>query len=329
MYVFLQTNDAVANEVAVFAAGDDGSLAESGRQATGGTGSGVPHLKSQGSVVLDGARLLVANAGSDDVSVFAIGEDGLTLAGRTPSGGSGPTSIAVRDEHVFVLNAGGEPNVAGFRLGARGLEPTGMTRALAGTDPAQVGLTPDGGSLLVTDRANDAIVELRVDGEQLGEPAVHPSTGRTPYGFDFTRDGTLIVTEAAGAQMGAASVSSYSPGVRPLSRSVRNTRSEVCWAAVTRDGRFAYVTNFGDNTISSYAIAADGSIELLEPIAASTRLGEPGLRDEALSRDGRFLYALDTDGQRLHAWRVHDDGRLEEAASTDGLPLTAAGLAAQ
>lgn len=47
-----------------------------------------------------------------------------------------------------------------------------------------------------------------------------------------------------------------------------------------------------------------------------------------LAGDGRFLYALDTDARRLHAWRVHEDGRLEEAASTDGLPLTAAGLAA-
>jgi 6-phosphogluconolactonase len=326
--VFVQTNDANANEVVAFDAGD-GSLTESGRYATGGTGSGIPHLKSQGSVVVAGDRLLVANAGSGDVSVFAIAGDGLTLAGRRPSGGSEPTSIAVRDERVFVLNAGGEPNVTGFRLGERGLEPTGATRALPGADPAQVGFTPDGGFLLVTDRANDAIVELPVEGDRLGEPSTHRSAGRTPYGFDFTSRGTLIVTEAAGAEVGAASVSSYAPGVQPVSRSVGNTRSEVCWAAVTRDGRFAYVTNFGDNTISSYAIADDGSIELLEPVAASTRLGEPGLRDEALSPDGRFLYALDTDGRRLHAWRVHEDGRLEEAASTDGLPLTVAGLAAR
>src|SRR6266540_555421 len=137
--------------------------------------------------------------------VFAIAADGLTLIGRTPSGGTGPTSIAVRDDRVFVLNAGDEPNVTGFRLGERGLEPTGVMRALKGADPAQVGFTPDGASLLVTDRANDAIVELHVDGERLGEPSVHRSTGRTPYGFDFTRGGTLIVTEAAGAEVGAAS----------------------------------------------------------------------------------------------------------------------------
>src|SRR5215204_2325115 len=98
MHVFIQTNDAVANEVIVFAAGDDGSLAERGRYSTGGAGSGVPHLKSQGSVVVAADRLLVTNADSGDVSTFAIDGDALTLDSRASSGGSEPTSIAVRGD---------------------------------------------------------------------------------------------------------------------------------------------------------------------------------------------------------------------------------------
>jgi 6-phosphogluconolactonase (cycloisomerase 2 family) len=113
-----------------------------------------------------------------------------------------------------------------------------------------------------------------------------------------------------------------------VSDSVGDTRSEVCWAAATRDGRFVYVTNFGDGTISSYSVAADGSLTLLEPVAASTRLGEPGIRDEALTADGSFLYAIDADAQRVHGWKVGDDGRLEPVGSYDGLPTTVAGLAA-
>ena len=73
----------------------------------------------------------------------------------------------------------------------------------------------------------------------------------------------MIVTEAFGGAVGAAAASSYSitdPGrLAPVSGSVGDTRSEVCWAAVTNDGRFAYVTNFGDGTISSYEIANDGA----------------------------------------------------------------------
>jgi len=325
MHVYVQTNDSNGNEVVAFRRDDDGALAEAGRYGTGGKGDGVPHLKSQGSVVLGDGRLFVTNAGSDDVSVFSVDEGTLELLGHTASGGSDPTSIAVRDGAAYVLNAGGDANVTGFRVGSAGLEATGETHALTGVDPAQVGFTPDGRSLLVTDRANDAIVELPVGG---GESSVHGSSGKTPYGFAFTPQGTLVVTEAAGAQAGEASVSSYAAGLQPVSRVVKNTRSEVCWAAATRDGRFVYVTNFGDNTISSYRVSDDGSVELLAAVAASTNLGSPGLRDEALSGDGRFLYAIDTGAQRVYGWRVQDDGSLAEVGSADGLPETVAGLAA-
>ena len=73
----------------------DGSLESLGSHATGGAGTGQPHLPSQGSVVLsrDGASLLVANAGSDDVSVFAVTPNGLELTQTIASGGV-PRSIA-------------------------------------------------------------------------------------------------------------------------------------------------------------------------------------------------------------------------------------------
>jgi len=323
--VYLQTNDAERNEVVAFRREADGTLSALGSYATGGRGTGKPHLPSQSSIVVSGDRLLVVNAGSDDISLFAIGADGLSLLDRAASGGSMPTSVAVRDSSVFVLNAAGEPNVTGFTLGDAGLEPTGDTRALPGADPAQIGFTPDGSSLIVTDRATDALLEVPVAG---GDPIRHASAGATPYGFDFTPDGTLVVTEAFGGTVGAAATSSYAAGLQPVSKSVANTRSEVCWAAVTKDGRYVFVTNFGDGSISSYAIGADGSLTLVDAVAGSTVLGEKGVRDEALSSDGRFLYTLDADARKVFAFAVRDDGRLDPVGDFDGLPATVAGLAA-
>ena len=323
--IYLQTNDAEQNEVIAFRRDADGTLSRLGSWATGGRGTGKPHLASQSSVVVSGDTLLVVNAGSDDVSLFAIGDDGIALLDRVASGGTMPTSIAVRDASVFVLNAGGDANVTGFTLADGKLAPSADTRALSGADPAQIGFTPDGSTLVVTDRATNALISLPVAG---GEPTRQASSGATPYGFDFARDGTLVVTEAFGGAVGAAAASSYGAGLEPVSKSVANTRSEVCWAAVTNDGRFAFVTNFGDGTISSYAIRADGSIELVDPVAGSTVMGEKGVRDEALSADGRFLYALDADARRIFAFAVRDDGRLDPVGDVDGLPATAAGLAA-
>ena len=236
-----------------------------------------------------------------------------------------PTSVTVHGSDVFILNAGGDANVTGFTIDDTSLTPTGDVRALPGADPAQIGFTPDGSTLIVTDRANDALIELPPGG---GEPVRHASSGATPYGFDFTDDGTLVVTEAFGAAIGAAAASSYGKGLRPVSKSVGNTRSEVCWAAVTKDGRFVFVTNFGDGSISSYAIGADGSLSLVDAVAGSTVLGEKGVRDEALSADGRFLYTLDADARKVFAFAVRDDGKLDPVGDFDGLPATAAGLAA-
>src|SRR6478736_7883257 len=66
--VFVQTNEADQNRLVAFRRRPDGTLVSLGSHPTGGAGTGVPHLTSQGSVVLagDGASLLVANAGSDD-----------------------------------------------------------------------------------------------------------------------------------------------------------------------------------------------------------------------------------------------------------------------
>ena len=113
-----------------------------------------------------------------------------------------------------------------------------------------------------------------------------------------------------------------------MSGSVGDTRSEVCWAAVTNDGHFAYVTNFGDGTVSSYEIAGDGSLELRDPVAGSTRQGEKGIRDEAISRDGRYLYAIDADAQKVFGWTVGQDGGLTSVGEFEGVPETVAGLAA-
>jgi len=323
--VYVQTNDANGNEVVAFARREDGTLEPYGRSATGGGGSGAPHLPSQGSVVVADEYVLVANAGSDDVSVLEL--DGLELVQVVPSGGSAPRSIGAHGELVYVLNTA-EPNVTGFRFAGGRLEPIGVSQP-AGTDPAQVAFAPDGRTLVVTDRA-DAIHLYAVDGDgRAAAPRTFASAGATPYGFAFAADGTLIVTEAARAEIGAASASSYrleDDVLRPVSEAVGDLRSEVCWAVVA--GRHAYVTNFGDGTISRYEIGADGSIVLRDPVAATTVADAKGVRDEALSADGRFLYTLDADARAVFAFRVEGDGSLSRLGAINSLPATAAGIAA-
>jgi 6-phosphogluconolactonase len=113
-----------------------------------------------------------------------------------------------------------------------------------------------------------------------------------------------------------------------VSGAVGDTRSEVCWVTLTKDDRFAYVTNFGDGTVSCYEVTAGRGLRLHEPGAGSTRQGEKGIRDEAISGDGRYLYAIDPDAQKLFGWAVGQDGQLTRAGEFGGVPDTVAGLAA-
>jgi 6-phosphogluconolactonase len=335
--VYVQTNDAAHNEVIAFSRAEDGLLTPLGRYDRGGRGTGQPHLPSQNSVVLgdDGRWLLVVNAGSDDVSLFGVEADGLRLADRIGSGGTTPTSAAVAGALAYVLNNAGA-SLAGFTIeDGRLAELGGSSRPLStdGADPAQIAFSRDGRTLAVTERATDSISTYAIDARGYAEgPTTIKAAGKTPYGFDFTADGALIVTEAFGGEIGAAAASSYvitaAGALTPVSGSIGDTRSEVCWAAVTRDGRFAYVTNFGDGTVSSYEIGDRGALKLRNAVAGSTRLGEKGIRDEVITRDGRYLYAIDADAQKVFGWTVADDGELVPIGAFAGVPATVAGLAA-
>ena len=328
--VFVQTN-AAHNEVIGFTRSAEGALHEMGRYATGGAGDGVAHLTSQGAVTLtrDGNHLLVTNAASNDVSVFAVQDMGLELTKTVPAG-TAPKSITEHGGIVFVL-ATGDATINGFRLVDGDLVPAGSW-PLSTADGAQVGFSPEGRTIIVTERGADMLSSWVVGSDgRLGARRTIASSGPTPYGFAISTDGTLVVTEAFGAQKGAAAASSYRIGgdtLTPVTASVGNGRSEICWAVITDDGRYAFTTNFADGAVSRYAIGMDGSLTLEDATAGITADGRPGLRDEDLSGDGRFLYALDTDQGQIAGWAVASDGTLTSIGTWGGLPPTIAGLAA-
>jgi 6-phosphogluconolactonase len=330
--VFVQTNTA-HNEVVAFTRAADGALTKAGSYATGGAGDDTPHLTSQGSVTLtrDRRHLLVTNAASGDVSVFAINGSMLELTKTAPVG-SAPKSIAEHDGLVFVLTTG-DATIHAFRLVDGDLVPVdGTTRALSTQDCAQIGFTPDGRALIGTERGGDKLSSFAVsmDG-MLGEARTIDSLGATPYGFAISPNGTLVVTEAFRAEKGAAAASSYrveGDAIMPVTASVGNGRSEICWAVITDDGRYAFTTNFADGAVSRYAIGTDGSLTLEDAAAGITEDGRPGLRDEDLTDDGRFLYAIDVDQGQVVAWSVDGRGSLAPIGSWGALPATIAGLAA-
>lgn len=330
--VYTISNAAAGNAVVVYARAADGTLSPAVTYPTGGTGTGAS-LGSQGAVALseDGRLLFAVNAGSNDVSVFHVSTSGLTLATRFPSGGVQPTSVTIREQVVYVLNAGGEGNITGFRLtrGA-GISPiAGSTQALSGTStaPAQVSFSPDGRQLVVSERATNRLGVYPVDRRGVAGPGTSfGSAGGTPFGFAFRHDNTLFVSEAAGAGSASSYDLSRSGRLRLVSGAIATHQGAPCWAVVTEDGRFGYTGN-GAGSVSGFRIARNGSISLLNADGA-TAVVSTGVNDIALSNNSRYLYVLGTGAApALHAYRVQQDGQLQ-ALGAVALLAGARGLAA-
>jgi 6-phosphogluconolactonase len=336
--VYTLSNAASGNAVLVFARAADGSLTPAGSFATGGLGTGSG-LGSQGALILArrGELLFAVNAGRNTVSSFRVDNGRLNLVSTVSSGGAMPISVTAYDRLLYVVNAGGAGNITGFRIGHRGeLTPIpNSTRPLssAAAGPAQVEFSPGGRLLIVAEKMTNVLSAYRVqrDGRASG-PIVNPSNGATPFGFAFDRRGHLLVSEAFGGAPDASATSSYDVRrdgtLRVISGSVGTTETAACWLVVTRDGRFAYVTNTGSASVSGYRVGRDGSLTLLDADGKTGTTGGSPI-DAALSGGSRYLYTLDASSHTITGFRVRSNGSLEPVGQTGGLPASAVGLAAR
>jgi 6-phosphogluconolactonase len=339
--VYVMTNQASGNSIMVFHRDAAGSLVFTGTFATGGNGSGTgaDPLGSQGSLVLteDERFLITVNAGSNTVSIFAVDRDGLKLLNDAPSGGSMPVSVAVQHGIVYVLNAGGTPNISGLRIDPwrNQLVPlAGSTQNLPGgakAAPAQVSFSPDGDVLVVTEKGTNLLDTFRLDDGIAGAGVSFPASGMTPFGFAFGHDDVAIVSNA-GAGAGTSTVASYrveeDGGVDVITPALGDTQTAACWLVVSRNGKFAYTANSASGTISSYAVSRDGSLGLVNITAASLGAGGAPI-DMALSRNNRFLYVRDAGHGNVSGFRIEADGSLTSVGVVSGVPSGAQGVAAR
>jgi 6-phosphogluconolactonase (cycloisomerase 2 family) len=288
----------------------------------------------------DGHWLFVCNAGSDEVSVFAVAPQGLQLVDKVNSGGRLPLSLTLRRDLLYVLNAGGtvgdKDNITGFVFRHGKLAALShSTRALSGdnTGPAQVSFTDDGDALVVTERNTNLIDTFGLDDDRLvTSHKLFQSAGLTPFGFAVGRRDRVFVSEAGGGAANASSASAYSISedgdLEVLSGAVPTEQTAACWLVASHDGRFLYTANAGSGTISGFSVSPAGGLQLISPggITAVTGAGSHPV-DMTLSRDGRFFYSLANGNGTLGAFRTKPNGSLEPLSVVSGIPVSAAGLA--
>jgi len=339
-HVYVLTNQPTGNAVMVFHRDASGALTPVGTFASGGNGAGAGSdpLQSQNPVVLnkDGSLLFAVNAGSNSITAFRVSGDTLTSLGSVPSGGTLPVSITVHDNLLYVVNAGGVPNVSGFTVNANTGQLTPLADSIrplpggAQAAPAQVAFVPGQDKLLVTEKGTNQIDTFALNGEGMAQAGMaFDSSKPTPFGFSFAPHHVAVVSDAVKGKPLAAALSSYKirDQRKPLviSAAVPDKQTAACWVAVTDDGAYAYTTNTGSNSVSSYAVSVGGKLTLLNPMAGGGNFPT----DIALTKGSKFLYVRNGGDGSVVGYAVNSDGSLTTVAIAGGLPDGAAGLAAR
>jgi 6-phosphogluconolactonase len=353
--VYVLTNMLAGNTVVSLQRNQDGSLTRLEEVSTGGLGSGpIPlpppiggpnPLDSQDALIAtpNGRFLLAVNAGSNEISVLGIRGEGLVLTDKVSSNGEYPVSLSVHGSLVYVLNSHGNPNINGFNLDDSGkLTSIPDSTRSAGSptaDPAQVAFAPDGNTLIVTERLANLIDVFQMT--KRGTPGTHAqlvSNNHTPFGVSFGRGRIIAITETNERVpripvINGASVSTYRIGatgeLTAVSVAVPDHQSAACWIRFTPNRQFAYVSNTGSGTLSSYAVSPRGDLVLAEEIAADTGGPQSVPIDLAITPDGEFLYVLSSLLGTIQGYRIERDGTLTHASSTDGFPISVQGIVTQ
>lgn len=345
---FAMTNRSTGNQIVRYRRAADGVLTRVGSVSTRGLGSGTD-LDTQGPLQLsaDHRYLYATNAGSDDVTVFAVTGTHLRFVQKVFAGDQ-PNSVTIRRNLLYVLNGSVAGNgIRGFKVHANGslAKIPKSVRLLSSpiAVPGTIQFSPDGRLLLVTEKTTNktlsperAIDVFRVNSDGLASamPKREASNGVRPFSLAFRSDGQLLVAESFDATPGKSAVSSYQVSANGSlavnSGSIPNQQSDTCWIVITKDGRYAYTANFGSGTISSYRINPDGKIQLIDGKAAFLGAKSQPV-DLAQTDDSRYLYLLLRGSGAVAAFNVNMDGSLRRlAVVTGGLPVAdgASGLAA-
>jgi 6-phosphogluconolactonase len=341
--VYTEDNSPGTNHVLVFARGSSGAIPKTPSQVVASGGGGLaaqppfafPMVDSQGALDLtqDGGVLFAVNAGSNSISSFKVTSSGPHLVDTISSGGTEPISLTHHGHLLYVLNEA-SGNISGFWFDDDGdlWAIPHSSQSLATPGPggvsAQIGFSPDGRVLTVTERCFQGCslapfgltdtFRMGWDGRP-GPVQPHASDAPIPFGFAYQNSRNLIVTYVgyvstpSGTQpsppdpeefngfVGSDIVNQWA-GLSPNGTIPAGGRG-TCWIAITGDGKYAFITNSlsgydipndiatGIAGISRLALSSSGKISLLGTTNLTPNSAGPTFpTDLGLSADSKFLY---------------------------------------
>lgn len=288
----------------------------------------------------DGKFLYVVNHGSNDVSAFSI--DAITGALATVScggltgcngdnyqAGTGAYSLCVDATGKYVYVANNTANtISGYTRDATTGALAGAGTTVSGdTDLRSLRADPSGLFIHTVSGTNRVTRAWRIlAGGALSAQKV-ARTRATPAGLAITRASTTLAMAPLNAYVANYSSSTLerfqidaSTGA-PNYAAYINSGTNPVDVAVDRFGRFAYVVNKSDDSLSAYTLAAGTGVMALAGgsiVTSTTQIGSPGtitLERATVDPSGRFVYVTGWLSNRVYAYSINTNGTLNAIAN--------------
>ncbi|MDX3580766.1 lactonase family protein [Streptomyces europaeiscabiei] len=325
----------------------------------GGTGIGVATYDSRSGRITGKGTI----TGVADPSYLAVHPDGRTLyavnertqggvtavrlsdrriLGTRSSGGEAPCQLSVHPGGRWLLSANyGSGSVAVHPVedsGALGERTDLVVHSSPAPGPGQNGphahqviTSPDGGHVLAVDLGTDTVYTYRLDesrGTLTEVSRARTRSGAGPRHLTFHPGGryAYLANEADNTVV----VCAYDPGsgrLTPGDPQSTGTGSGTNYPAqlvVTPDGSYAYLANRGHDSLTRYAVEADGArLRLLDTVP----VGGDFPRQIALSPDGGLLFAALQRSSAVSVFRVDaETGGLRSAGAPFASPVAVCAL---
>ncbi|MGW5634446.1 lactonase family protein [Streptomyces sp. NPDC003832] len=289
----------------------------------------------------DGRTLYAVNERADG-AVTAVRLADRRILGSRSTGGGAPCHLSVHPGGRWLLSANyGTGSVAVHPLDASGAigERTALvTHSRPAPGPGQDGphahqvlTAPDGGHVLAVDLGTDSVYTYRLDSAagtltEVSRAGTRPGAGPRHLTFHPGGRYAYLANEADNT----VAVCAYEPSTGKLTVGAAQSTgtgpgtSYPAQFAVTADGRHAFLANRGHNSVTRYAVEADGArLRLLGTVP----VGGDFPRQLALSPDGALLFTANQRSNSVSVFHVDGaDGGLRRAGRPFASPVAVCAL---
>ncbi|MFF4979187.1 lactonase family protein [Streptomyces sp. NPDC001046] len=287
-------------------------------------------------------RTLYAVDEREDGAVTAVRLADRTVLGSRSTGGAAPCHLSVHPSGRWLLSA----NYGSGSVAVHPIEPSGalggrtglVTHSSPPPGPGQDGphahqivTSPDGGHVLAVDLGTDSVYTYRLDEKagtltEVARARTRPGAG--PRHLTFHPGGRYAYL--ADEVDNTVAVCAYDPATgrlrvgAPQSTGTGPGTSYPAQLLVTPNGRYAYLANRGDDSITRYAVEGDGArLRLLDTVP----VGGEFPRHVAFSPEGTLLFAANQKSSTVTVFHVaQKDGGLRRAGEPFPSPVAVCAL---